>query len=138
MSDRSVSDELAEEIRRGGWMYEWHLAPGVATPLIGPNLRSVHTTRLELIEPACRAAIRAAGPGAKAIDLACNESIAVFNACQKQLKQQIVFRFYVVVERALQHADVAGDILDAGGMKAFGEKNICGALQDFFEPCRRL
>ena len=54
-------------------MYEFELAPGVSTPPLGPNLRSVHETRKDLIEEVVRAALAAAGPDACAIDLACNE-----------------------------------------------------------------
>jgi SAM-dependent methyltransferase len=54
-------------------MYEWQLTSTVATPLLGPNLASVHTTREQLIEPIARAALAAAGQHASALDLACNE-----------------------------------------------------------------
>ena len=54
-------------------MYEFQLTPTVATETLGPNLRSVHETRRELIESVVRAALAAAGPEASAIDLACNE-----------------------------------------------------------------
>lgn len=70
---RPVSTALATEIHRGGWMYEFELGPGVATPPLGPNLRSVHETRRQLIEAPVREALTAAGPRASAIDLACNE-----------------------------------------------------------------
>ncbi len=68
-----LAPELEHELRAGGWMYEWELAPGSVTPAIGANLRSVHETRRDLIEPVVRAALEAAGPNASAIDLACNE-----------------------------------------------------------------
>jgi tRNA (mo5U34)-methyltransferase len=54
-------------------MYEFELGAGVTTPPLGPNLRSVHETRRQLIEAPVRAALAAAGPGARALDLACNE-----------------------------------------------------------------
>jgi tRNA (mo5U34)-methyltransferase len=69
----AISPELRRELEGGGWMYHWHLAPGVATPLLGANLAEVHRTRSEMIEPVVRDALAAAGPGACAIDLACNE-----------------------------------------------------------------
>jgi tRNA (mo5U34)-methyltransferase len=69
----TISTGLREEIERGGWMYEWRLTPTVATPLLGPNLPSVHTTREEMIEPVVRRALAAAGENASALDLACNE-----------------------------------------------------------------
>ena len=60
--------------------------------------------------------------------------VAVFNARQQKLEQQILFGFDVVVERALEHADVARDIFDGSGVKALSEKNIGGALQHFLKP----
>jgi tRNA (mo5U34)-methyltransferase len=72
-TSKAISRGLAEEVDRGGWMYEWQLTPAFITPVFSPNLPSVHATRMELIEPACRAALSAAGPEATAIDLACNE-----------------------------------------------------------------
>lgn len=69
----TMSAPLAEELERGRWMYEWRLTPTVVTPLFGPNLRTVHATVTEMIEPVCRAALKAAGPSACAIDFACNE-----------------------------------------------------------------
>jgi hypothetical protein len=69
----ALSPELRREFEGGGWMYRWHLAPGVATPLLGANLSEVHRSRSEMIEPVVREALAAAGPGACAIDLACNE-----------------------------------------------------------------
>jgi tRNA (mo5U34)-methyltransferase len=68
-----VATELTAEIERGGWMYEFELTPTSQTPAIGPNLRSVHFTRKEMIEPAVRRALEAAGPDASALDLGCNE-----------------------------------------------------------------
>jgi tRNA (mo5U34)-methyltransferase len=68
-----VAAELAAEIARGGWMYEFQLTPAVNTPAIGPNLRSIHETRKEMIEPVVRDVLEAAGPDASALDLACNE-----------------------------------------------------------------
>jgi tRNA (mo5U34)-methyltransferase len=69
----ALSPGLRRELEGGGWMYHWHLAPGVATPLLASNLAEVHRTRAEMIEPVVREVLAAAGPGACAIDLACNE-----------------------------------------------------------------
>lgn len=69
----SVSPALAAELEGIAWMYPWQLTPAIQTPLLGPNLPDVHRTRAELIEPVARAALAEAGPGAAAIDLACNE-----------------------------------------------------------------
>ncbi len=54
-------------------MYPWDLGELGFTPLLGPELPSVHQTRLELIEEPVRAALEEAGEGACAIDLACSE-----------------------------------------------------------------
>src|SRR5947209_7938441 len=67
------SPELLAELEAGGWMYEWELTPDLSTPPLGPNLASVHRTRCEMIEPVVRDALAAAGPQARALDLACNE-----------------------------------------------------------------
>lgn len=70
----SLSPELASELGRSpGWMYPWSLAPGAEAPLLHPELPSVHRTRAEMIEPAVRAVLAAAGPKATALDLACSE-----------------------------------------------------------------
>ena len=69
----TIGPELADEIRRGGWMYQFDLTPSVSTPPLGPNLASVHETRREMIEDVVRTALLAAGPDACALDLACNE-----------------------------------------------------------------
>jgi len=71
--ERTVSPELAAEVGRGGWMYEWELSATVRTPALGANLQSVHRTREGMIEPVVRAALAQAGPHARALDLACNE-----------------------------------------------------------------
>src|ERR1700739_4133465 len=70
---------------------------------------------------------------ARRVDLPGDKRIAVFNARVQQLKQQLVLGLDVVVQRALQHADITGHVLDAGGVKSFGKENVGGALQDFFE-----
>jgi tRNA (mo5U34)-methyltransferase len=70
----ALSAELEAELASGTpWMYPWQLAPGVETPLVGPGLPAVHETRRELVEPIARAALERAGPGARAIDIACHE-----------------------------------------------------------------
>jgi tRNA (mo5U34)-methyltransferase len=50
-------------------MYEWDLTRAVTTPLLGPELPSVHQTRAEIIEPVVRAALTRAGPRARALDV---------------------------------------------------------------------
>jgi tRNA (mo5U34)-methyltransferase len=69
----SLAPALQAELDGAPWMYPWRLTPSVQVPLLGPNLPPVHRARLEMIEPVARAALDQAGPGASAIDLACNE-----------------------------------------------------------------
>jgi SAM-dependent methyltransferase len=65
---------LREEIERPpAWMYAWQLGNGATTPILGPELMDVHRTRLELMEAPIRHVLSVAGPGARVIDLACNE-----------------------------------------------------------------
>jgi SAM-dependent methyltransferase len=68
-----IAPELLNELDANDWMYQWRLTPTVTTPQIGGTLEAVHRTRAEMIAPAVRAALAAAGPGASALDLACNE-----------------------------------------------------------------
>ncbi|MFI5122714.1 MAG: class I SAM-dependent methyltransferase [Vicinamibacteria bacterium] len=64
---------LDQELEGPPWVYPWRLRDGRETPVMGPEMSSVHHTRAELIEARVRAALAAAGPGATALDLACNE-----------------------------------------------------------------
>lgn len=68
-----VDAELRREIDDPlPWMYPWPV--GAETlPVLHPELPSVHETRAAMIEPSVRAALEAAGPGATALDIACNE-----------------------------------------------------------------
>lgn len=68
--DRALDEEIEQP---PAWMYAWQLADDVITPVLDPELPDVHRTRLELIEGPVRAALSAAGPDARVIDLACNE-----------------------------------------------------------------
>jgi tRNA (mo5U34)-methyltransferase len=67
------SDQLEEEIKGPAWMYPWRLLDGRRLPVPIAELESVHSTRAEMIEARVRAALADAGPGATALDLACNE-----------------------------------------------------------------
>jgi tRNA (mo5U34)-methyltransferase len=69
----ATTDELDEEIKGPPWMYPWKLLDGRELPVPIAELESVHSTRAEMIEARVRAALAAAGPGATALDLACNE-----------------------------------------------------------------
>jgi tRNA (mo5U34)-methyltransferase len=65
--------ELAAELdREPGWMYPWQLGTRHA-PLLSTLLESIHATRASLIEERVREALAAAGPSARALDLACCE-----------------------------------------------------------------
>jgi tRNA (mo5U34)-methyltransferase len=54
-------------------MYEFQLTPTLRTATLGPNLTSIHFTRKEMVDPVVRGVLEAAGPGASALDLGCNE-----------------------------------------------------------------
>jgi tRNA (mo5U34)-methyltransferase len=71
---KRISPELAAEVGTDpAWMYPWSLSRGVVTPVLDPELPSIHATRAELIEGRVREALADAGPQASALDLACNE-----------------------------------------------------------------
>lgn len=67
--NESLDDELHSRI---DWMYPWELGTPEPLELLHPELPSVHSTRLELIEEPIRATL-ATAPRATAIDLACSE-----------------------------------------------------------------
>lgn len=70
----ALSPQLAAEIDAPpAWMFDWDLGAGVRPPLISEHLPLIHRTRLEMFEAPVRAALAAAGPDARAADLACNE-----------------------------------------------------------------
>jgi len=69
----ALAPGLLDEIgREPAWMYSWQLGSR-RTPLIHPSLESIHATRAALIEGPVREALAAAGPSARALDLACCE-----------------------------------------------------------------
>jgi tRNA (mo5U34)-methyltransferase len=68
-----LSPELEAEVYGIPWMYPWRLGEGVVAPVADANLPPVHMTRAEMVEPVVREALAAAGAGAVALDLACNE-----------------------------------------------------------------
>ena len=68
-----IPPELAAELdREPRWMYAWELGARRA-PVLHPQLENIHATRASLLEGPVRAALAAAGPGARALDLACCE-----------------------------------------------------------------
>jgi tRNA (mo5U34)-methyltransferase len=71
--DKPVSAQLEQEVEGPPWVYPWPLGDGRETPVMAPELPSVHTTRAELIEARVRESLNSAGPDAVALDLACNE-----------------------------------------------------------------
>jgi 2-polyprenyl-3-methyl-5-hydroxy-6-metoxy-1,4-benzoquinol methylase len=66
----SLDDEIATGVK---WVYPWRLNDGRELEIVGETIAAVHATRTRLIEPMVRAALEAAGEGAVALDLACNE-----------------------------------------------------------------
>jgi tRNA (mo5U34)-methyltransferase len=64
---------LEQELAGAPWMYQWRLRDGTETRVANEEFPSIHRTRAELIETRARAALHGAGPGATALDLACNE-----------------------------------------------------------------
>ncbi|MCW3064699.1 MAG: hypothetical protein JWN32_1871 [Solirubrobacterales bacterium] len=71
-----IAAELRRELEEPRpWMYPWPLRDGTLAPVYSDELDSVHRTRREMIEPAVRAAIAAAGPEARVLDLGCNEGL---------------------------------------------------------------
>jgi hypothetical protein len=64
---------LEEELDGPPWIYPWRLRDGSEVRVANSELPSIHRTRAELIEPLVREAFAAAGRGATALDLACNE-----------------------------------------------------------------
>jgi tRNA (mo5U34)-methyltransferase len=65
--------ELAELAASSTWMYEWDLGDGLRTAVMGPELMSVHRTRLAIMEAVVRDALEHAGRRPAVLDLACSE-----------------------------------------------------------------
>jgi tRNA (mo5U34)-methyltransferase len=74
LRNRPIPEALQRELdSEPQWMYPWRLNRSTTAPIHADFLRSIHDSRVEMIEREVRAALAAAGPGARAIDLACNE-----------------------------------------------------------------
>ena len=56
-----------------GWMYAFDLGDGIETPLINEELRSVHRTRRDMIEPVVDRFFPDGLEGKTALDIGCNE-----------------------------------------------------------------
>jgi SAM-dependent methyltransferase len=70
---RNLDPELEAELGSPvHWMYPWQITRRVS---VSPpaELASIHTTRLEMIEPVAHAALAVGGPDASVLDLGCNE-----------------------------------------------------------------
>ena len=73
-AQRTLSARLRQELSNGtGWMYPWNIDSRRETPLLHPELASVHRTRARCIEPIARKVLRDAGAEGCALDLACGE-----------------------------------------------------------------
>lgn len=71
--NRLPGAELTAELDRDPpWMYSFQVGRR-HTPIHHPMLESIHATRASLIEGPVREALAAAGPGARALDVACCE-----------------------------------------------------------------
>jgi len=68
-----LSKLSAELGREPAWMYPWELGDLGSPPLLGPELPSLHRTRLELIEEPVREALARAGEDATVLDVGCSE-----------------------------------------------------------------
>jgi SAM-dependent methyltransferase len=68
--DEELLRELDCEPR---WMYEWDLGDGLTVPMLGPELQSVHQTRLELFAPRVARVLAESTGDATVLDLACSE-----------------------------------------------------------------
>ncbi len=71
-----LDPQLRAEIENGAtWSYPWRLAPGVTTEPHRPWFAELTDTASLMIEPHARQALEAAGAGALALDIACNEGL---------------------------------------------------------------
>jgi tRNA (mo5U34)-methyltransferase len=112
-------------------MYPWQLTRRISTPLLGPELPSIHRTRAEMIEPVVRAVLARAGANARALDLACNEGwfghrllewgaseVVALDVREENVRRAALVRdhFGIGAERLrLMHADVYDMSPDALG-----------------------
>lgn len=71
---KQLSEELRAELEGGPtWTYAWKLRDGSTTPVHREFLVALYETNAAQIETPVREALAEAGPGASAIDIACNE-----------------------------------------------------------------
>jgi tRNA (mo5U34)-methyltransferase len=69
-----MNSSLANEISQPTpWMYPWALEGDLTVTVGHPELPEIHQTRLEMMRGPVQAALAAAGPEPRVIDLACNE-----------------------------------------------------------------
>lgn len=70
---RTLPPEIQAELDSGlAFMYDWPLGEGVETPLVSPELPSIHLTRAQLAEPVVRPFLER-GDRSRALDIACHE-----------------------------------------------------------------
>jgi SAM-dependent methyltransferase len=92
------------------YLYAWDL-PGAPTPIAHPDLGLAQATVRELIEQDVRAALAAAGPGARALDLACNEGwwshrLVAWGAAE-----------VVGIDARAEHVERAAELRDRAGLR---------------------
>jgi tRNA (mo5U34)-methyltransferase len=149
---REPSEGLREELDGPGWMFDWSIAPGVRTELLGPELSSIHQTRLEMMEDAVRSALAAAGPGARALDLACcegwfshrllewgAESVVGVDIREQNVRRAILMRDHYGIPAdtlELLHADVLE--LDPTALGSFDVVLVLGLVYHMERPIDAL
>lgn len=145
---RGSRSALDEELMGPAWAYPWRLRDGRQTPIMVPELASVHETRAELIEQRTRQALAAAGPDATALDLACNEGwfshrllewgaarVLAIDVREDNIRRAAVLRdhFEIAPDRlALRQADVFD--LDPGTIGQFDVVLVLGLIYHVENP----
>jgi tRNA (mo5U34)-methyltransferase len=136
------------ELESQRWIYPWRLKNGAETPVANAELPSIHRTRAELIEPAVRQVLEAAGPDASALDLACNEGwfshrlrdwgarrVVGIDIRRKNLERATLMREYYdipVSEMEFRQADVFG--LDPSSLGTFDVVLLLGLIYHVENP----
>jgi tRNA (mo5U34)-methyltransferase len=69
----TVEEKLKKANQEPGWMYEFDLGDGVKTPLLAEELRSVHSTREQMIMPVVDCFFPEGLQDKSCLDIACNE-----------------------------------------------------------------